>query len=149
MKSYILTVIGAAVLSSFGTLLAPEKWRKYVNLITGLVIISCIMTPIAKLTKTDLFSGFNAIENTQMYEEYKQSKIILDELEKRVCDDIEKRLENEFGIEAKAEIKIDINENNEITGIRQIHIKNASLTKAAKERLCYIYGINEAMIKDE
>lgn len=149
MKSYVLTIIGAAVLSSFGTLLAPEKWRKYISLITGLVIISCIMTPVARITKTDLFSGFNAIENTEMYEEYKQSKIVLDELCGRVGADIRERLKNEFGISASAQVKIDMNENNEITGIREIRITNASLTKAAKERLSYIYGIDEDMIKDE
>ena len=149
MKTYILTVIGAAVLSAFTTILTPEKWRKYISLITGLVIISCIMKPVAQLTKTDLFSGFNAIENTELYEEYRQSKIVIEELEKSVARDIEKRLKDEFGINAGAKVNLTVNENNEITGVKKIRITGCKINTAVKERLCYIYGTDRNVIENE
>ena len=149
MKQYILTVIGAAVLSSFTAILTPEKWRKYISLITGLVIISCIMTPVAKLTKTDLFSGFYAIEDSEVYEKYRQSKIIIDELEKNVAVDVEKRLNDEFGLKTDASVKIVTNDKNEITGIEKIRIKGDMLPSAARERLSYIYGIDKGRIEYE
>jgi len=43
MKEYIITIIGATLLSAMAGIIAPEKWRSYVQVITGLVIISCII----------------------------------------------------------------------------------------------------------
>ena len=45
MKEYIITIIGATLLSAMAGIIAPEKWRSYVQVITGLVIISCIISP--------------------------------------------------------------------------------------------------------
>lgn len=149
MKTYILTIIGAAVLSSFASMLAPDKWRKYVGVITGLVIISCIIAPIAKITKTDLFSGFDAIENAEEYSVNLQEEMIKEELSKRVGEDIAARLEREFNIKASARVQININENHEITGIEKIHIKGDHLTPAATARLCEIYGVSSDKVKNE
>ena len=49
MKSYIITVIGAALLSALAEIISPEKWRGYVKIITGLVVISSIIAPAAGL----------------------------------------------------------------------------------------------------
>ena len=40
-----ITIIGATLLSAMAGIIAPEKWRSYVQVITGLVIISCIISP--------------------------------------------------------------------------------------------------------
>ena len=134
MKTYILTIIGAAVLSSFASMLAPDKWRKYVG---------------AKITKTDLFSGFDAIENAEEYSVNLQEEMIKEELSKRVGEDIAARLESEFNIKASARVQININENHEITGIEKIHIKGDHLTPAATARLCEIYGVSSDKVKNE
>lgn len=149
MKTYILTIIGAAVLSSFASVLSPDKWRKYVGVITGLVIISCIIAPVAKISKTDLFSGFEAIENSEEYSKNLQKEIIEEELAKRVGEDISSRLKNEFGINVTAKVTININDNNEITGIEQIRLKGDKLSAPAVARLCEVYGVNEDKIKNE
>ena len=38
MKEYIITIIGATLLSAMAGIIAPEKWRSYVQVITGLDI---------------------------------------------------------------------------------------------------------------
>ena len=149
MKTYILTITGAAVLSSFASVLTPEKWRKYTGIITGLVIISCVAAPLAKLSKTDLFSGFEAIENEEEYSRSLQTEIVKEELEKRIGNDIETRLNTEFGITVSAGVSVVINENNEITGIEKIVISGKRLTKTASARLCEIYGRSEDKIRYE
>ena len=35
MKEYIITIIGATLLSAMAGIIAPEKWRSYVQVITG------------------------------------------------------------------------------------------------------------------
>lgn len=143
MKTYILTIIGAAVLASFASMLSPDTWRKYVGVITGLVIISCIVAPVAKFSKTDLFSGFEAIEDTEDYNKNLQLEIVKDEMEKRIEEDISQRLKNEFGMEVSPKVEIGVNENGEIEGVKEIRIKGAMLPDAVIRRLCEIYGVSE------
>mgnify|MGYP004589445475 FL=1 len=149
MRAYILTVIGAAVLSSFASILTPDKWRKYVGVITGLVIISCIIAPISRLTKADLFSGFGAIEESEQYSENLRKRIVREELEKRVGEDLSARLLNEFNADVRSEVKISINENNEITGISSVRIKGIKPDERITARICEIYGLSEDKISYE
>ncbi len=149
MRAYILTVIGAAVLSSFASILTPDKWRKYVGVITGLVIISCIIAPISRLTKEDLFSGFGAIEESEQYSENLRKRIVREELEKRVGEDLSARLLNEFNADVRSEVKISINENNEITSISSVRIKGIKPEERITARICEIYGLSEDKISYE
>ena len=61
MKEYIITIIGATLLSAMAGIIAPEKWRSYVQVITGLVIISCIISPVTAIVKSDIFDGFDSV----------------------------------------------------------------------------------------
>lgn len=149
MKEYILSIIGAAVLSSFAAMLSPEKQRKYIGVITGLVIISCIVSPISKLTGTELFGGFEYIEDCEKYTYDMQKEMIIEELNESIGEDVSKRLSEEYGINAAADVSVSVNENNEIDGITEIRIGGASLTNAQKARLCEVYGIREDKIKNE
>lgn len=149
MKEYILSIIGAAVLSSFSSMLSPDKWRKYIGVITGLVVISCIISPLSKFSKTDLFKGFEYIENNEQYSQNMQKEIILEEMSENIGKDISKRLLDEYGISVTAAAAVSINENNEICGIEKIRVKGARLTKTQKARLCEVYGVSEGDIKDE
>lgn len=149
MKEYILSIIGAAVLSSFASILSPDRWRKYISVITGLVIISCIVSPLSKLSKTNPFNGFEYIENNEKYTIDMQREIILEEMSAEIGRDISKRLADEYGISVSAAAEITINESGKITGIKKIIIRGAKLTSAQKARLCEIYGINGDDIKDE
>lgn len=149
MREYILSITGAAVLSSFASMLSPENQRKYIGVITGLVIISCIISPLSKFSKSDLFKGFDYIENHDEYTYDMQKEILLDELSKSISRDVTERLSDEYGISVNAAVSVSVNDNGEINGINEIRIGGAHLTKSQKARLCEVYGIREENIKNE
>ncbi len=142
MKAYIMTIIGATLLSAYASNLAPETWRKYVRIITGLVLIICILSPIKSLVGADLFGDFD-INSVSEIEGKTQTELVAEELSERVEADIEERLKNEFGVSAKARVKISVNGKGEITGVKEIRVSGAELTPAAKARLRDVYGVYE------
>lgn len=139
MREYIITIIGASVISGAAHILTPASWVKYVKLITGIVILSVIASPITHISNINLFSDFS-IEESEIDENI-QINTISTELEKRIEEDIRERIQTEFSHEATADVVITINENNEITGVKHITV----LTDANKEkvisRMCEVYGI--------
>lgn len=142
MKAYIITIIGATLLSAIGAIIALEKWRGYVQLITGLVIISCIISPITSILKSDILNGFESIEENVTNSENIQQDLVIKELEKRINEDISARLEREFDLSVSAECEILVNGDGEIEGVDEIYIYGDKLTDSAKNRLCEVYGLS-------
>lgn len=142
MKTYILTIIGATVLSAFAANLAPEKWQKYVRIITGLVLIVCILSPVKSLVSVDLFEDFEIPEYSTA-EGKTQTELVVSELTERIRQDVEERLYKEFNISASANVKIDINSDGDIEGVKEIRITGAKLTASAAARLKEVYGVSE------
>lgn len=140
MKQYIITIIGASVLSGAAHILTPASWVKYVKLITGLVILSVIASPLTSISKVNLFSDFS-IEQTEI-DENVQINTISQELEERIKTDIKERIKNEFSREAEAEVIITLNENNEITGVTHITVITDANREKVISRMCEVYGIN-------
>ena len=64
MKEYIITIIGATLLSAMAGIIAPEKWRSYVQVITGLVIISCIISPVTAIVKVIYLTALTVYRKT-------------------------------------------------------------------------------------
>jgi hypothetical protein len=142
MKAYILTVIGATLLSAFAGNLAPDKWQKYVKVITGLVLIICILSPIKSLVSVDLFDDFE-ISDYDVPKGKTQAEIVISELEEKICEDIEARMKKEFNISVSAQVEIDVNSEGEIVGVRSIYLTGERITAAAAARLKEIYGAVE------
>ena len=141
MKAYIITIIGAALLSVMAEIISPGKWRGYVKIITGFVIICCIFAPLAQFRGSDIFSGFDAGAYVTGDTENLQTEIVYRELEKRINADIEKRLKDEYGISASAKCSLKVSEDGEFKGVKEIYIYGARLTDQAVYRLCEVYGI--------
>lgn len=142
MKTYILTIISAAVLSAFAINLSPEKWKKYIQLVTGLVVIICILSPIKSIITEDIFGDMADIDYS-IAEGVSQAELVKEELKSRVEDDAKKRLLEEFGINASVSVEISVNDSGEIEGVKKISVSGARLTAAAKARLCEVYGVSE------
>lgn len=142
MKAYIVTIIGATLLSAYAANLSPESWRKYVKIITGLVLIICILSPIKSLVSTDLFEDFDIMEYGDV-EGKTQEEIVARELGERIEADIEERMKNEFNLGVSARVKIKVNERGEIEGVKEIRVSGDALTGAAKSRLSEVYGTDE------
>ena len=147
MKGYIISIAGAAVLSAVVNMLSPEKWSKYIGIVTGLIITISIGRPILLLMHTDVFSGFS-FESSETASE--GSKVfygeLRNELERRVENDIRSRIRTEFGTDCTAEAEADMDDSGRISGIRRITVYGAHLDNAAIGRLREVYGAAEVVI---
>ena len=141
MKSYFLMILGAAVLSALASIMSPEKWRGYIRLVTGIIILSCIVSPVSNLLGRNGTFNVPEISTSTNYDEDMHKELILEELTERIESDIEARMAREYGANISARVKIDINDNNEIEGVTRITIRG-TLPENAKRELTSIYGVD-------
>ena len=124
-------------------ILSPESWRKYVSFITGLVVISCIISPIENLADTRAFSFGFSDNTTDISNAVSQQELVNKELEGRISADIEERLRDEFDLNIKASVELKLNSGRQIEGVEKIRIKGAELDSKAIERLEDVYGTDK------
>ena len=141
MKSYFLMILGAAVLSALASVMSPEKWRGYIRLVTGIIILSCVVSPAANLLGHGGGFSIPEISASSNYDEDMHKTLVIDELTTRIEEDIESRMAREYGANISAKVKIDINDDNEIEGVTRITIRG-ELPQNAKQELCSIYGVD-------
>ncbi|MCH5211201.1 MAG: stage III sporulation protein AF [Oscillospiraceae bacterium] len=149
MREYIIAIVGATLLSALSTIIAPEKWRGYVRIITGLVIISCIVSPVSSVIKSDIFNGFEISSDSVIDGSNLQTELIVRELSKRVNEDIEARMKKEFNLSVTAECEIRVNDEGEIAGVDNVRVSGDKLTDRARMRLCEVYGLKPYEVNDE
>lgn len=149
MKAYIITIIGATLLAAMAGILAPEKWRGYVQIITGLVIISCIVSPVTKIAKSDIFDGFDSVGESIENGGNLQLQLVEEELKKRIDADIKARMKKEFSLDVTAECSIRVSAEGEIEGVESVLIYGDKLTPRAKDRLCEVYGLAADEVRHE
>jgi len=145
MKSYILKIVGAALLSAFSEYLVPKEWQKYIKLLSGFIIISILISPFTSKNKPDIFDDFQAdteytVEEGEklMYENFRE------ELEKKVEEDIVLRVFEEFSQTVTAEVTVKTDSEGKIESVRRIELtgeKNDKIT----ERLKFAYGTEEVV----
>ena len=149
MRQYIITIIGATLLSAMANILSPGTWRKYISVITGFIIISCIISPVSNLIGVDIFSGFEDFYEEKTDYEAVERNIITDRLTQSVEEDIEERFDKEFGETVSAEAELRINGDGEIEDIDRRRISGSDGGYEKTRRLCEIYGINEDEVEYE
>ncbi len=144
MKSYIITIIGATLLSSVGVMLTPESMRKYVSIITGFIIISAIIAPLSALTDINIFSGLDDISaNTQNYTRI-YSASVSDAISQRIEKDIKERLKDEFDYTGNVSIKL-LTEDGNIKSISEISLHSPVHDSKIIQRLMEVYNVNEVV----
>ena len=134
MKAYIITIIGATLLSAVAGILAPEKWR---------------VSPSTSIVKSDIFDGFEHINDNIVNSDDVQSGLVLEELKKRINADISERMEKEYNLNVKAECEIRLNSDGEIEGVESVRVSGDKLTDRARLRLCEVYGLKPYEVYDE
>lgn len=149
MKAYIITIIGATLLSAAAGILAPEKWRSYVQIIAGFVIISCIISPVTSIVKSDIFDGFDSVEQNIENSESLQADLVIEELKLRINEDIKSRMEKEFNLSVTAQCEIRVNDEGEIEGVDSVYIYGDKLTDRAQSRICEVYGLEPYEVHNE
>lgn len=149
MKTYVITVLGAALLSTMASVLSPQKWRAYVRLISALVIMGCVISPITEFKWKNDFKSFNESFQGDVKGEQIRLDMIKKELEDRINKDIESRMKKEFNLNIHSECEISITKDGKVAGVREIHISGNKMTQKARERLCQVYGIEAYEVKNE
>lgn len=144
MKAYIISIAVATVISAVVSMITPEKWSKYVSVVTGLVVTVCIAQPIMSLVHADVFEEFtySAARNRSEGEKVLYEKIKT-ELEKRIADDAKQRLKTEFGKTCEAQAGVTMTENGEVAGVKIINIYGDKIDAVAIGRLREVYGAEE------
>lgn len=144
MKSYIISIAVASVISAVITMLTPKGWEKYVGMVTGIVVVMCIGQPLLQLMRTDVFEGFR-LETRQNAEEGDNG--LRDEIRKdlteRIEKDAEQRLRRDFGAECAVSAVVSVNRAGQITGVERMTIYGGNLDNIAIGKLREIYGVKE------
>lgn len=147
MKAYILKIVGAALLAAFSEYLVPQGWRKYVKLVSGLIIISVLISPFGR--RVD-FSDFEEIGGGEEYAAEGESLMresVRDELEKAVETDIERRAEEEFSQKVKADVRVRTDGEGKIERVEKIKLFGREREEIT-ERLKFVYGTEEVVWSD-
>lgn len=145
IKEYLMNIAGAVVITVFAEILLPDKWNKYIKIITGLIIISAIAAPVKERINFDISNYFTDTKALQTEGEDYSKRLIEEELCQRINTDCEERLSEEFGIATKVKCRISVNESNEITGVEAIEITGKNISQRAVERIKEIYAPQEVI----
>lgn len=145
MKEYIITVAVAAITAAIADIMAPKEWSKYLKVIIGFLILSVILAPVARFKDVKLISPTGTYN---VSDEPLKDKVS-EQLRQNIKKDIEERLLEEFGVEARVVVEIEIDENRDIKGVRAIEIRAWENPDGMIERLKNIYGCDKIELKFE
>ena len=145
MKEYIITIVGATLISAIGNVLTPDNMRKYVSVITGFIIISVIISPLASLGNIDLFARLKAPANASENYESVYTEAVADELKERIEGDIKTRIKEEFSKEVVVKAEL-LTEDGDIKEISQISVRGAGANKKIATRLMEVYNVKEVIM---
>ena len=146
MKAYIIQIVGAALLSVFADMLSPAGWKKYMGIITGIILMTVIITPVAKLNGVDLSLDTNAGEELAVSGEELYSDMLKKEFSKNVALDVKERIRQEFSTEVSVEAQVEVNDKGNIEKISKIIITGKNLNQEMSERICFIYDVDEVVL---
>ncbi|MDY3928783.1 MAG: stage III sporulation protein AF [Clostridia bacterium] len=146
MKAYLMSIVFAVLISVFAGMILPDKWDKYIKIITGLIIISTIVTPLQKAWNFSYDGNIREYNDIKFDAEEYRSQLISEELSKKIKEDISKRLSEEFHINPEIRVLVGTNEDNEITGVKKIELNGDNLSDKAADRLKEIYAPEEVII---
>lgn len=142
MKIYLMKIVGAVLICVFTDIALPEKWSKYIKIITGLIIISTIASPLEKPLNLNFKEYFKVSEQLEKTGEEYQISLIKEEFEKTISTDIKNRIYDEFKKEISADVIVSLNDENKISGIKKIEL-NGDINDEILNRINEIYAPKE------
>ena len=145
MKSYLMRIIGAVIISIFTEIALPEIWSKYTKIITGLIIITAIAAPLEKAFDLDFKKYFDTPQKLEMSAQDISITLIKEELEKNVEKDINQRMIDEYNKHITSEVCVKTNEENKISGILSINLIG-DVSDLMVNRIKEIYAPEEVFI---
>ncbi len=146
MKAYIISVAVSTVVCAVINMLTPEKWTKYVSVVTGLVVMVCIASPVMGLLNKDVFTEVSyTAKRTQSEGEAVLYGEIKKELEGRINRDVIARLKTDFMRDCQAVSEVAMTNTGEVTGVKSIYIYGDKIDAVIKGELREIYGAEEVL----
>lgn len=147
MKSYIMQIVACAIVAVFADILSPKGWGKYVAIITGIFLFSCILSPLARWKNIDTVFDYEQQKSDYSDEGNEIYKNMLEmEFSKNVSMDVKEKIRQEFLKDVEVWTEIEISEEGEIEKIKKITIKGENITEDIKRRISYIYNVDEVVI---
>ncbi len=122
MKSYLMNIIGAVLICVFTDIVLPDKWSKYIKIITGLIIITAIASPLENKLNLDFSEHIDQAQKFQSNGEEYTALLIKEELENTIKTDIEQRILDEFDKEIECNVSVGLNSENKISGILRVNL---------------------------
>lgn len=136
MKEYIILVAVSAIVAAFADVLSPKEWRGYTRVIMGFLLLSVLISPLARLKNVEIFSESQSF----VASDTAVKNQVAEELSKRVEADIAERILKEFGAQVSAKVELSVDNENRIGGIRSIVLTGKNIPSIAGERLKEVYG---------
>ncbi len=144
MGEYIIGIVAATVIAAVISVLTPDKWDKYVGVVTGIVVTICIAKPIISLMNKDVpIDTYGREYKTVTEGEDVFAKEIKEEMQSRVAMDVKDRLKTEFGKDCVARVEVSVTVQGEVLGVDLITVRGDKIDAVAKSRLREIYGARE------
>jgi len=144
MGEYIMTLIGAGIMCALSEIISPDKWHKYIQLFTGVLIAILIVSPVKNI-------DMNVLDDISYTAEAPDESILKKEvqhsLEERINTDITSRIKENFGCESVVKTDVISDSNGDITGIYSIEIETKASRNDVKRIICAVYGLDEARVK--
>lgn len=137
MHQYMTTIITSAIIAALTQVLSPSRWKKYIGIVTGIMIISAIAAPIFDIKKIDFFSNYSYEDSIDTNVQKKQ---VCSELEKRVSEDAAERLKKELGEKCDVTVSLSVNDNYEICGVKEMTVWIKRNREKAKNILQEVYS---------
>lgn len=142
MKEYILKIVGVSLLAAFSEHLADDKWKKYINLISGFMIICVLLSPFSFKGDTKIFDEFKLDSNYSQDANDILYKNIKAELEEKISADIKRRVLEEFSENVEAKVTVLCDKDGKIDHVQEIILKGQKNQKIT-DRVKFIYGADE------
>lgn len=146
MKSYVIQIVGAALLAVFADILTPDGWKKYMGIITGMILLTVMITPIAKFSGVDVLSGYRDSEEVVSQGQEIYADMIKKEFSKSIALDVKERIRQEFSLDVAVEAEVETNDAGNIEKIIRITITGDSLSEKIADRIKYIYDVDEVLL---
>lgn len=145
MREYMITVIGGAVLAALAHTVSPEKWTKYIKIVTGIMIVSIIVSPVSVLINGDIFSDF---EESTYIEENLHEKAVISQTEQKLSEDVISRIKTELGEDIIAEVVLEVDNDMQVEGVDLIKVWNGQNRERIKKILTEVYLPSEISFQD-
>lgn len=146
MKGYIVGIAGGAILAAFADIFSPSGWKKYISVVTGIILITIILKPIADFKNADILSAYTEFnDNAAADGEQIYSDMLKKEFSKKVAADIKERISMEFEKDVSVEVIVEMNDGGGIKKIDKIIIGGIDEDKKITERISYVYDVDEVV----